>query len=399
MNKKEEQSIIARCFDYVNRKETTKADCVTRIATQRYRSKKRFDLEIEALFKTLPNAIMHASELPSTDSAKRVKTVLGSVIVSRDAVGAIQVFHNACRHRGAELIGHDQVCSQSLVCPYHAWRYDTQGKLLNIPSEDSCFPRFDKSLNSLISIPSCEYKGMIWLCASASDQEDALAQVVAHLASVESTLNWMNLSNLNAFKSVTKTWKCNWKILGEGGMETYHFAKAHRKTITPFFTNNIAVIDKLGPHHRVVIPSMAVMSAQKQPVDSVSLRSFTHTLLSLMPQSNFLIQEKHVDWIRVLPISANESELTITSLIPDNVDTLTEIQKKHWKTNFSITLTTLDEDFELGESIQRSVDAGAVTHLNLGRNEGALKAFNDYVDQVCSTFQMRASQSTSVSAE
>ena len=383
MNRLEEEKLILRCFEYVEQKDTSRTNTATTLSTERYTHEGQFESEINALFYPLPSAIMHRSELPNNGTAKRVKTVIGDVIVSRDDQGSFHVFRNVCRHRAAELLIDDEISEKSLVCPYHAWRYDTQGNLISVPAESTCFDDLDKSENGLIQIASAEYEGMIWMCVNSKNNVDAQTLVEELLSPVKSMLDWMSLESLEAFKSVAKTWRCNWKILAEGGMETYHFAKAHRKTIAPFFTTNTAVIDKLGPHHRVVIPSVAVASAQKKELSSVSLRDFTHTLLSLVPQSNFLIQEKHVDWIRVIPISPTESELTITSLIPESVEGLTEAQKNHWKTNFSITLTTLDEDFELGESIQRSMNSGAINQINLGRSEGALKAFNDYVDEAC----------------
>ena len=42
---------------------------------------------------------------------------------------------------------------------------------------------------------------------------------------------------------------------------------------------------------------------------------------------------------------------------------------------------TLDEDFTLGEGIQRGMSSGANTHLNFGRFEGALARFNQFVDE------------------
>ena len=48
-----------------------------------------------------------------------------------------------------------------------------------------------------------------------------------------------------------------------------------------------------------------------------------------------------------------------------------------------VVFVTLDEDFAIGEGIQRSIDSGAVQTMHYGSNEWALKAFNDFVDRIC----------------
>ena len=46
-----------------------------------------------------------------------------SVILARSADGTLSAFHNACRHCGAEICGHEQPIGKLITCPYHAWSY------------------------------------------------------------------------------------------------------------------------------------------------------------------------------------------------------------------------------------------------------------------------------------
>ena len=63
---------------------------------------------------------------------------------------------------------------------------------------------------------------------------------------------------------------------------------------------------------------------------------------------------------------------------------LKESKNDHWQHNHDITVEVLDEDFLLGESIQRSMNSGAMSHIQYGRNEWALRRFNDLIDQALS---------------
>lgn len=57
--------------------------------------------------------------------------------------GQIRAFENVCLHRSA-LIQTDAIGCRPLVCPYHAWSYDEQGRVKNIPDCDAIY-RLDTS--------------------------------------------------------------------------------------------------------------------------------------------------------------------------------------------------------------------------------------------------------------
>jgi phenylpropionate dioxygenase-like ring-hydroxylating dioxygenase large terminal subunit len=57
-----------------------------------------------------------------------------SVIVMRDASGAIRALFNVCRHRGTRLSDSpDGHFVDRIQCPYHAWTYDLEGRLVAAP--------------------------------------------------------------------------------------------------------------------------------------------------------------------------------------------------------------------------------------------------------------------------
>ena len=52
------------------------------------------------------------------------------VVVVRGRDGEIRAFHNSCRHRGSRVCNTERGTSARLVCPYHQWTYDLDGKLV-----------------------------------------------------------------------------------------------------------------------------------------------------------------------------------------------------------------------------------------------------------------------------
>ena len=250
-----------------------------------------------------------------------------------------------------------------------------------MPFEQTSFPGLDKASHGLKPLYCVEAFGFVWLCASASSQDAADRQVKEHLEAVADDLTWLGLDQLHVFEKHSRRWQCNWKIVNEGGLETYHFKFAHKNTIGPYFLSNTCVTDQLGAHFRVVMPTERLKTLTEEPLDDVRLRDIAHIVYALAPQSTLLVQKDHVDWIRMVPVSVDETEIVITPLIPKSPEYLSETELGHWRRNFEISVATLDEDFELGQSIHAGMASGANQSLTFGRNEGALAAYNEWVEE------------------
>ena len=86
------------------------------------------------------------------------------VILTRDRKGVIHVFLNTCRHRGMKVCRYDDGNALVFTCPFHAWTYDTDGRLVGVPHHrDAYFEELDKSQWGLAEVAQmCNYYGSIW---------------------------------------------------------------------------------------------------------------------------------------------------------------------------------------------------------------------------------------------
>ena len=161
----------------------------------------------------------------------------------------------------------------------------------------------------------------------------------------------------------------------EGGIESYHFRVAHAGTIAPYFPDNLSTFRTFGPHIRSVLPRTTMMSLRERPEESWSIRRDANLLYTLMPTTQFLVQQDHIVWIEAEPTSADATTMRIATMAPGGA-VEDPAAREHWRRNHAITRATLMEDFELAEEIQSGfASRGNPSHL-FGRFEGALNRFN-----------------------
>ena len=248
-----------------------------------YRSEKVFGLEKERVFFREWLCVGREEELASPGS-HRVLDVLGeSVILVRNRENQLRAFYNVCRHRGSRLCRPDAVASAGacgtggsaaastdasvsrtrgtaaggadsshaivdrpahgpaiaggiaagrIVCPYHQWTYDLDGRLLAAPYLTT-EPGFDKSVVSLYPISVDTWGGFVFLHLTPATAKPFAAQA----GGVPDRLRRYPLSDLRIGHTIEYQVAANWKVICENYNECYHCAGVHPElcAIVPAF--------------------------------------------------------------------------------------------------------------------------------------------------------------------
>ncbi|CAA0080213.1 2-aminobenzenesulfonate 2,3-dioxygenase subunit alpha [Zhongshania aliphaticivorans] len=370
MQHKDEVALLEELIGLKQKKRLFLDDVPTCNPVDDYTNPERFDSERNNIFRRMPSIIAHVSELDSPNSFLRRTINDQPLLLLRGDDNEIRVFLNVCRHRGTRLVSEQSGCKNRHSCPYHAWTWDSKGQFINGPHLETGFPGVDRSSLNLKSVPTTVRHGFIWLLPKDSPQN-----LVEYLNAFDSELTWAGIDRLKVYKSELQLRHCNWKILVEGGIEAYHFRVAHRKTIASLFNDNLSSYQCLGVHMRSVLPRSSITDLTGQPRDQWRIREHANVLLNIFPSNSLLLQSDHVIWISITPLSADQSEVRIVTLMP------TDSKQSHayWDKNHQLTVTTLNEDFDIGESIQSGLLSGANETLLFGRFEGALHRFNESV--------------------
>lgn len=337
-------------------------------SVDQYQSEVTFQRERDHMFARLPAVAAHVSELPNAGDFVKREIAGRSILVTRDAHGEVRAFLNICRHRGTQLVDDESGCKHRFTCPYHAWSYANTGELVSVPHMDTGFPDLDKAQYSLKSLQCEERFGFIWAIATP----DVSFDFDAYYAPIAAEAEGLDLADMAIAQEEKKIHNSNWKILVEGGIESYHFKVAHRKTIGPYFEDNLSSYQMLGDHMRSVLMRSSMHLLRDQPTDQWRLRDHANIIYTFFPTTQLLVQKDHVVWINSRPVSAGQTELRLATLAPKS----RLAEEAYWEKNHQITSTTLNEDFVIGESIQNGFASGANDVITFGRFEGALPEFN-----------------------
>lgn len=349
----------------------------TLVPVQSYLDKERFEREL-GLFRRSMNVVAHGSQISAPGDFITRDVVGTPVILVRHTDGSAKAFVNVCRHRGATVELRKQGRCKRFVCPYHAWTYETNGSLAAVRHQDG-FPGLDVENTSLVELTCEEAAGLIWVCPDPAIREWAPdAATRALIVELEGLLSGESL----VFESDARVWNANWKLIVDGGLESYHFKIAHRDTIAGFFTDNTSTYQFIGDHIRSVLPRSSISTLADRPQSEWDIREHTHLLYALAPNASLLVQERHFELILTIPISIDQCRIEIMTVAPKpGPDGYSDKVKSFLQANHVFTKKTLDEDFELAEQIQRGMHSGANEHFRFARFEGALTEWHRRLDE------------------
>jgi nitrite reductase/ring-hydroxylating ferredoxin subunit len=206
----------------------------------------------KALFETAPLALVASSEIASPYDYLVRNAVGRSVLLTRDGDGIAHAFLNYCRHRGAEP-AHGCGNRRTFSCPYHAWTYDSNGRLIGMPQRDR-FRGLDLSTLSLVELPLEERHGFVWVVLTPGSPID----VAAHLGELDTEIGELGVARMKYHASLAEApLSANWKAVAEGLLEGIHVPHVHAGTFNlnpQAAAVDIAFYDSFGPHVRYGMP-------------------------------------------------------------------------------------------------------------------------------------------------
>ena len=188
-----------------------------------------FELERKAVWMRSWINVGHVCELPEPGSfiRREIEFARASVIITRGNDGAINAFHNACTHRGTQIVSEPCGKKNTFSCPYHMWTFGTDGRLLSAPD----FERFytDKESVSLKKVAVGTRAGLIFICMEPQESLDE------YLGDMGPRLDGLAVAKATEFHEYTYEIDANWKLTYDNFQENYHLRFIHPRTAGPGF--------------------------------------------------------------------------------------------------------------------------------------------------------------------
>lgn len=339
-----------------------------------YTSEKRFQLEQEKLFKKVPLPITVSAKLPEPGMLMAHDGYGLPLLVTRDRSGAAHVFLNACRHRGSKLHEtRDASKGARIVCPYHAWSYNLDGKLAGITRADT-FPSLRKADLGLIEMPSCESGGLIW----ASLDPGHPATLVEGTEALAADLEAFRLPTMHVYGHRTYDLPANWKLLYEPFLEGYHVQRLHAKSIAKLFADTPTIITFLGRHIRQTSGKanfdLSVLSGETDRLH----RHITHAY-QLFPNAIFITSPYYFSVMILMPRAANRTVLDYYMMVksPPNTPKAEEIYARSFQLAHDVFG---GEDFRAATLQQEALMPGLIDRVYYGGLEEAIEPFHKNIE-------------------
>jgi phenylpropionate dioxygenase-like ring-hydroxylating dioxygenase large terminal subunit len=194
-----------------------------RVAVQRYYDAEFFAMERDLLWPRVWQMAARLAEIPTAGDFVEYEILDKSILVVRQPDGGVKAFHNACRHRGVQLVKDRGNISNGIICPFHSWSYSPDGQNTFVYQPDAFAEsnRCPQDLN-LVECRADTWGGCAFI--NLDPQAPPLRNCLEPFAT------W---GDAWEFETLHPEWwlQCrvpaNWKTTMEAFMEGYHAMQTH----------------------------------------------------------------------------------------------------------------------------------------------------------------------------
>lgn len=222
------------------------------IDVARYTSREFFELEMKHVWPRVWQFAAREEELPEAGDSVVYELGDKSFLLVRQQDGSIRAFYNVCLHRGRKLRTSGGKVND-LRCPYHAFTWNADGSLKNIPCQWD-FKHLEGKDMSLPEVQVGLWGGYVFIKEEAGGPglEEYLAPLPQHFK------DW-HPEECYTVKWGAKVLKANWKVCMEAFIEAFHVIATHPQ-ILPFTADTNSKYALFSDHTNLTITPFGVTS-------------------------------------------------------------------------------------------------------------------------------------------
>jgi phenylpropionate dioxygenase-like ring-hydroxylating dioxygenase large terminal subunit len=340
-----------------------------------------FAAEQRAFLRAAPQVVCHESEISEPGEWRSLEYLGESAIVIRGDDGEVRAFANVCRHRGSRLVDGTGGCAKVITCPYHAWSYSRDGRLVGVPHRSE-YPGLETEKLGLVPVALENWHGFLFVTL-----EPGAPSVAEMMAPYEDEVASYRFAELRAIGRVTlRPRPLNWKTIADNYSDHLHIAVGH-PGLSRLFERNYRIearehVDRMEGdlvEKESTNPSERAYQRFLPPVAHLpSTHQRKWLYYKLFPNVAFDIYPDQVDFMQFLPVSATETVIReISYALPDA--NMPEKWRREMRAarylNWRINRRVNAEDTELITRVQLGMQSPSYVAGPLGTSEVCLRGF------------------------
>jgi phenylpropionate dioxygenase-like ring-hydroxylating dioxygenase large terminal subunit len=341
-----------------------------------YRDREFCDVEMERVIRPSWQIVCHVSDIAQAGEWRTLDYLGESVIVVRGADAEVRAFHNVCRHRGSRIVPGEAGCASRLTCPYHAWTYGLDGRLIGVPHRKD-YPGLDPATLGLKPVELEIWRGFVF----ARLEDGGGPSVAEMIAPYDSEIAPYRFEALEAIGRVTlRPRPVNWKTIADNYSDGLHIPVAH-PGLTRLFGRGYAIeaeahVDRMSGDLIERESSALSERAYQKFLPKADHLPESHRprwlYFKLWPNVAFDIYPDQVDFMQFLPVSPTETMIReIAYALPDGRREMKAARYLNWRINRRVN----EEDTALIAGVQQGMASTAYEPGPLGESEVCLRSF------------------------
>jgi phenylpropionate dioxygenase-like ring-hydroxylating dioxygenase large terminal subunit len=320
--------------------------------------------------------VCHESDIAGPGDWRTLAYLGENVVVVRGSDGTIRGFHNVCRHRAMRLVDGDSGCAKKLVCPYHAWAYELDGRLTGVPMRAD-YPALDMATTGLVPVDVDIWRGFVFVRLE-DDGGPSVAQMMAPYDDEVAPYRFEEMRRISDVRVRERA--VNWKNVGDNYSDNLHIPVAH-DGLTRLFGKSYAIeaagwVDKMSGElvdRPSADPWECFYQTHLPPVDHLPASSQRRWLYyKLWPNMAFDIYADQIDFMQWLPLSPTTCLLReMAFALPDERREMKLVRYANWRINRTVNA----EDTWLIERVQQGMASSSYAVGPIGASEVCLRSF------------------------
>lgn len=313
----------------------------------------RFDAEQARIFRRFPVPVTLSALLPEPGMVTAHDGYGVPLMIARAKSGEVKAFVNACQHKGSKLLEDCEVHKRGRVtCPYHAWTYGIDGKLVGV-ARNEAFLNLDKDKRGLVELPAREWGGVIYVQLDGNPNPDwsqLSDQIAADFAS-------LGIPDAHVYGRKTFELKANWKVILEPFLEGYHVQRLHAASIGDLFQDAPNIVDMFGVNIRQVSGRIGYVPAMLDEDPAQNIHKLVTHAYTAFPNCVVVTSQYYTSVMILMPRAAGRTTVEYFMLTPGAPTT--DKAREVFARSYELILNVFGgEDFRAAEISQVGLEAG-----------------------------------------